>query len=277
MYNLKSQMWLTLALLLSLSTGWSQQALPYIYQPHPMLGMHTIQTAFGDVSISVSAVARSEEPSLDTSSTYVSYYRLSAHEIILLYHGKLEFCEVGCKTKEASHMPHVFFDMDNGKQFVFAHRTLHLEATCPGCTDDDIKGVVQNFILDIFDLHIDYEELPAYLVCQNTAAFLRHYHSGEDPFSALAFHKYEYDSDSTYLHITNIGLDSAIRYLGSSANLIVRRDPNCSFYTRSYTKPFSIRLKGTDEEILEDFEERHFVEIHQVPWELFDAMIFREN
>lgn len=75
MDDLKKQILLLLSILNCLSTGWSQEVLPY-YQPHPMLGTHILQSDFGEVSIEVSSVDRNEYPSLDTSSTYVSYYRL---------------------------------------------------------------------------------------------------------------------------------------------------------------------------------------------------------
>ena len=260
-----------------MSEGWAQEGF-YAGAPYSLVGEHTLQTDYGEAFIEVSIAKLSDTPNLDTNQTSVVYHALTAYDVILLYHDKLEFCTAGCRTKKAPGPPYVFVDVYNGALSGRAFRNipLHLEAECPNCTQGQIEELLQDFILQSFDIELEYSQVPIYEVCQDVPTFLRHYHSDSSNFtSGISIIKQEYDS--THLNLINARLSTAIDYLEALTNVLVEFDPECGYYSRVYSKPFRIQIEGTAEEILADFAQNHFVKIEQVPGIYYDALIIKDS
>lgn len=258
------------------SMGWTQQDADALFA-HPMVGQHSLQTDYGEVSVNVSIASLLDAPSIDTNLTSVTYHSLTASDIILMYHDKLEFCTTGCRTKKAAGPPYIFIDVYNGvlSGRAFRNIPLHLEAECSNCIQGQIEKVLQDFIIQSFGITLEYLQIPVYEVCQDVPAFLRHYHNGDSNYtSGISITRQEYDS--THMNLTNASLSTAIDYLEAHTNVLLEFDPDCGYYSRVYSKPFRIQLAGATDEILADFAQNHFVKIEQIPGVYYDALIIKD-
>ncbi|MCB9290275.1 MAG: hypothetical protein H6560_23400 [Lewinellaceae bacterium] len=238
-----------------------------------LYGTHSVNQGAAEFTIEISAPEEGLGTSLVVEENAISLHRLSIVDIFSFLIGKIEPCaaDEACNFRRKKGAPYLFHELEGSG--LIPRGTFRILATCDSCSTQDIKNVTLEFLAERLSLEAEYTQVPTYMVCQDVPSFLAYFHSGDDNFSGFKVHQMEYVGD--YLEIRNITLGNAVAYLSQRAKSLFQFDPDCRYYSLSYTKPFRILREGSSEEIIADFAEKHFLDIRQIEGEYWDAVILR--
>jgi len=242
----------------------------------PVYGQHTIASEEGTITVDIGLADFDGELIMEKSSTYIECHLLWFEQVILFLNDKLEKCTTGCTTRKIKGEPYLFNHADDLTVRKMRGNS-HIRAHCETCTGDNLKNALQQLIVDSFGLTLEYTQVPVYSVCQDFSAFLKHFHSGDSTFVEEFMPIVEYKEHNGYLEIRKGTLNHAVKAFSNEINALLRYDPDCKNYSRGYYKPFRIKLTGSVEEKIEDFEENNFVELKKVEGETWQAMILRQE
>ena len=242
-------------------------------QASELYGSHTVSLESGVVVIDISEPVAGRGASIHVEENSFTLHRMSVIDIIGFLVGKIEPClaDEACNFRRKKGVPYLFHDLEGHEALQTG--TIQISASCSQCSTETIKEITLDFLAERLSLDIEATQVPTYSVCQDVPSFLAHFHSGEDNFSNGQVHQLDYVGD--YLEIRNATLRNAVRYLAQRTNSLFKFDPDCSYYSLAYTKPFRILKEGNTEDVIADFAAGHFLKIEKVEGEYWGAFIIR--